>query len=796
MGTKDARARAIFAKRRKEREQDAKSSLVLPLVHHEPLATVHFTGIVDDEEPLSVPTQESALPSAPEPSSDEERAKRKRIKREKRAARRTKDAFNNDQQAVGVKGSENESEGPVTHGESGESKKKGSKKKKKQGAEVETGSAHRPTPAEGGKKQSKSEGQITEGKDEEMADLSDGKRPKKRRKVAFTVEQPASEEGEGSGDDHGDDKHMEEEEPQSLEQGADEPISGFLPSFPRPRKPRAPSASVLYKQGLDKALARAEIVDSKTTLPLGPPESDDMEGAESDDFGLSSRMRRRLAELDITELFAVQTALLPFLLKEGTLLSISNPLYRPYDPPRDVCVSAPTGSGKTLAYAIPIVEMLSVKVVTRLRALIVLPTRELAAQVYDTLESVGRGRHLKMALVTGQHTFSHERAQLAAEMNESLRGGSSKIDILVCTPGRLIDHLNGTPNFTLQHLRFLVIDEADRLIAQSFQEWLPRVLSALEPPSLVNSDNLSSTRPWASFSTIHYSDAVAPAWSSVAGTTRSRTTTSLDEPKVSSCQKLLLSATLTQDPEKIAALHLRNPKYFIVKNLSKDGEENADEAMVEMEGTEQFALPQTLSEHWLSMDSSLKPLTLFYLVAFHGVSNALVFTKSTESTIRLVRLFELFETARHQTRSPDAMDTSDDAMPAHLVIRAFSSDLSASDRRSLLAQFTKGEVHILVCSDLMSRGIDIANVAHVVNYDVPLDMRRYVHRVGRTARAGRKGDAWTLAENQEVRHFKEMMKGQGRWKNLERVKPSSGKMQSLQPLYETALKALKEEFAS
>ncbi|KIO26343.1 hypothetical protein M407DRAFT_202280 [Tulasnella calospora MUT 4182] len=171
---------------------------------------------------------------------------------------------------------------------------------------------------------------------------------------------------------------------------------------------------------------------------------------------------------------------------------------------------------------------------------------------------------------------------------------------------------------------------------------------------------------------------------------------------------------------------------------------------MEVEGTEQFALPQTLSEHWLSMDSSVKPLALFYLVVFHQVTNALVFTKSTESTARLVRLFDLFEKARHDSHTGDAMDTSDDSTPSRLVIRAFSSDLSASDRRSLLTQFTKGDVHILVCSDLMSRGIDIANVVHVVNYDVPLDMRRYVHRVGRTARAGRKGDAWTLAENQEV----------------------------------------------
>ncbi|KAG8965381.1 ATP-dependent RNA helicase dbp6 [Tulasnella sp. 408] len=770
MGTKEAKVKAIFAKHKKGRGVHARVRLTDQVVDSEPLAAVQFTGILDDE-PVSA-TTEPLVQAAPEPTSEEERAERKRIKREKRAARRNKDTSQDDGHpgpanlsTVDANG-EGEGEGQDVQDvqekdEESRKRRKKDKKKARQATETATG---RP-----GVENQEQDVKIQEGKDNQDAGMQNAReehRPKKRRKVAFVEKEADLKEQDASGDD-GDDEQMEDEQSHQLEQDPDEPTPGFLPTFPRPRKPRAPSAAVLYRQGLDKALAQAKIVESSATLPLKPPEVDEVDEGNVDEFGLSQRMRKRLGELEITELFAgnvliisleqritdlmgLQTALLPFLLKEGNPTSLSNPLYRPYDPPRDVCVSAPTGSGKTLAYAVPIVEILSTKVVTRLRALIVLPTRELAAQVYDTLESVGRGRRLKMALVTGQHSFSHEQTQLVAETEQSLKGGSSKVDILVCTPGRLIDHLNGTPNFTLQHLRFLVIDEADRLIAQSFQDWLPQVLSALEPTSAAPSTPTPSTFPWNSLLAIPYPDAVAPAWHAISGTTRSRITTSLDEPKASSCQKLLFSATLTQDPEKIAALQLRKPKYFVVKSLSKENGEAADEAMgMEVEGTEQFALPQTLSEHWLSMESSVKPLALFYLVAFHQVTNALVFTKSTESTTRLVRLFDLFEKARHESRTGDAMDT-DDSTPTRLVIRAFSSDLSASDRRSLLAQFTKGEVHILVCSDLMSRGIDMANVAHVVNYDVPLDMRRYVHRVGRTARAGRNGDAWTLAENQEV----------------------------------------------
>lgn len=242
-------------------------------------------------------------------------------------------------------------------------------------------------------------------------------------------------------------------------------LQAALPSFPLPTQPDAPSKHDLALLGLDKALVDAEIIDPSTTMRVHLD-------SEESSSGLTEKTRRTLSRLGITQLFAVQTALIPFLLKDRN----QNRLYLPYSVPRDVCVSAPTGSGKTLAYVLPIIEMLSSRVVTQLRALVVLPTRDLVTQVRETFEAFGKGHGLKVVSITGQHSFVYEQTQLVAN------GTTSKADILICTPGRLMDHLNATPNFTLQHLRFLVIDEADRLLAQSFQDWLAQVLSAIRPP--------------------------------------------------------------------------------------------------------------------------------------------------------------------------------------------------------------------------------------------------------------------------------------------------------------------------
>ncbi|KAG6918650.1 hypothetical protein DXG01_012769 [Tephrocybe rancida] len=476
---------------------------------------------------------------------------------------------------------------------------------------------------------------------------------------------------------------------------------GTLPSFPLPALPNAPSKSVLALQGLDKALVDAELVEPSTLLPI--PEGPDDGGTQ-----LSEKMRKRLQDLGITELFAVQTRLLPFLLPKNPF---QKALYQPYDPPRDVCVSAPTGSGKTLAYVLPIIEVLSTRIVTRLRALIVLPTRDLVMQVRETFEALGKGRGLQ------------------------------------------------------------VIDEADRLLAQSFQDWLVQVLAATRPPPPTN-----ETRELDA-SSLPTADAVAPAY--LHTLPYPVVPVFPTELKSSSCQKLLFSATLTRDPGKIAALELRDPKYFVVQESKKEGV--LDVVM------EKFSMPVTLTEHMIVCESSQKPLMFFHLVHAHQVTNALVFTKSADSTSRLVQLFDFFEKTRAQNAMAGAVQ--------QIVVRAYSSDLPASERKSILQKFKAQEIQILVCSDLISRGIDISHVSHVVSYDVPVDMRKYVHRVGRTARAGRTGDAWTLVEDQEARYFKGILREADHLDKVKRLRVGEKELAPLLPGYEAALGQLKEVYA-
>ncbi|KAL1737808.1 P-loop containing nucleoside triphosphate hydrolase protein, partial [Schizophyllum fasciatum] len=114
---------------------------------------------------------------------------------------------------------------------------------------------------------------------------------------------------------------------------------------------------------------------------------------------------------------------------------------------------------------------------------------------------------------------------------------------------------------------------------------------------------------------------------------------------------------------------------------------------------------------------------------------------------------------------------------------AYSSDLGGAERRAILEKFRNQDIQILVASDLISRGLDISHVSHVVSYDAPVDVRKYVHRVGRTARAGRAGSAWTLVEEQEARYFKNMMKDADHLSSLKKIKMDEKELKDLEPLY-------------
>ncbi|KAF8917314.1 ATP-dependent RNA helicase dbp6, partial [Dissophora ornata] len=110
--------------------------------------------------------------------------------------------------------------------------------------------------------------------------------------------------------------------------------------------------------------------------------------------------------------------------------------------------------------------------------------------------------------------------------------------------------------------------------------------------------------------------------------------------------------------------------------------------------------------------------------------------------------------------------------------------------------FNKGEIHLLICSDLISRGMDLSPVSVVINYDTPVYMKKYIHRVGRTARAGKSGTAYSLVEMQEARHFKEMVSKAGHWEKIARVKVKEQEVKNLVPGYTKALAGLKEALVS
>jgi ATP-dependent RNA helicase DDX51/DBP6 len=156
-----------------------------------------------------------------------------------------------------------------------------------------------------------------------------------------------------------------------------------------------------------------------------------------------------------------------------------------------------------------------------------------------------------------------------------------------------MDHLNGTPNFSLQHLRFLVIDEADRLLAQSFQDWLAQVLAATRPPAHVEAHGDKTLTP------IPRHDALSPAFLHLLRG-GAAVHTDLDEKRESSCQKLLFSATLMNDPGRIAALELKKPRYVVVQSPS--GNQNSGVLGVAME---RFSMPSSLKVSWFVVSQNL-----------------------------------------------------------------------------------------------------------------------------------------------------------------------------------------------
>lgn len=510
---------------------------------------------------------------------------------------------------------------------------------------------------------------------------------------------------------------------------------------------------------------------------------------------------------------------------------------------RDVCCHAPTGSGKTLAFVIPLLTALynetlersGARGLRRLRALVVLPGRDLAKQVHDVFVRYAKGSHIKIGLAVGggkkRADLINERRSLVVEtyhegysevrdddgsfirrkngglvesssarirydfdptsinaafeaFDGTLRndhglqmcpnmGGRSAVDILVATPGRLIDHLDSTPGFTLQHLRFLVIDEADRLVNQPYQNWVGRVLEASNSSNKCNiSEYVKSPLQAAPDGTTLIID---PITHRSAGSGLLTLPMSGDTDNSSSeaglvsgmlgrsvpLRKMLFSATLTQDPQKLARLGLGNPKHYDA-NFLKRSVHNVEEEIFDSDAKAgRYFVPMSLAESMVECTADQKPLVLLALLldeennrrnlSTSGQEDAdlnlsIVFTSSVDSTHRLARLLQLLWEAGGYGQS--------------YAVAELSSSVNAKQRAAILRRCRSSDsnqkVSVLVCSDGMSRGMDLPSVSLVVNYDVPAFAKTYVHRCGRTARAGRRGKAISVLKGGQVCKFRKM----------------------------------------
>lgn len=569
-------------------------------------------------------------------------------------------------------------------------------------------------------------------------------------------------------------------------------IHGLVP-FPQPPQTSDTDDKPTIS-ALPDWLADPTIVSSSATISL-------------DSLNLNSGILTALKQKGYKDAFAIQAAILPLLIPGS-----------PQQYPGDICISAATGSGKTLAYALPMVENLRDRPVIRLRGLVVVPTRELVAQVRECLEMCGAGSGLKIGTAVGSKslkkeqelliekerkydpdTYRAEKEKMYAEdteltnwdITDPLSDGddfecfenyvvdySSKVDILICTPGRLVDHIQSTKGFTLNHVQWLVIDEADRLLDESFQQWVEIVMPALEYQVPLDPRN-------------------------------ERLLDTLHLLKPRKVRKIILSATMTRDMSKIIALKLRQPKMAVLETMRKAEDDNPQGSnQLYLDSKNSIELPPTLREVAIPISNTDdKPLHLVEILRKEPVFSP-DFDQPRKSNIQSQNSLESLETSspdsektsaysgsRESTSSmssshrfsspafthqPDAASPPPNLAPTygtlifannnenairlarlltllrpswHDHIGTLTKSTSSSAGRRTLAQLRTGKLAILIASDRASRGLDIPHLAHVINYDLPTSVTAYVHRVGRTARAGREGRATTLVAKHEAHWF-------------------------------------------
>ena len=349
-----------------------------------------------------------------------------------------------------------------------------------------------------------------------------------------------------------------------------------------------------------------------------------------DELGLSEQLLRAVREQGYTQPSPIQAKAIPLVLRG-----------------RDVMAAAQTGTGKTAGFALPLLQRLASSGKTNkrhCRALILTPTRELAAQVSESVATYGRYLGSSSTVVYG-----------GVKINPQIRTLAEGVDVLVATPGRLLD-LHGQGAVEFSQLKVLILDEADRMLDMGFIHDIQRIIKLLP---------------------------------------RQR-------------QTLMFSATFSKPIRTLAADFLRNPEQVEVSPPNSTAEK-----------VEQWVYP---------VDKKRKPALLSHLVKSNGWQQVLVFTRTKHGANRLCKQLH-----------NDGISCA-----------AIHGNKSQNARTQALEGFKRGKVLALVATDIAARGIDIDQLPQVVNFDMPNVAEDYVHRIGRTGRAGLGGSAHSLVSADEA----------------------------------------------
>ncbi|MDP2019122.1 DEAD/DEAH box helicase [Hydrogenophaga sp.] len=369
------------------------------------------------------------------------------------------------------------------------------------------------------------------------------------------------------------------------------------------------------------------------------------------ELSLSPALERAVAEMGYETMTPIQAQAIPVVLQG-----------------RDVMGAAQTGTGKTAAFTLPLLQRMmkhenasTSPARHPVRALVLLPTRELADQVAEQVKLYAKYTQLRSMVVFGGMDMKPQTAEL-----------KKGVEVLVATPGRLLDHIEAK-NCVLNQVEYVVLDEADRMLDIGFLPDLQRILSYLP---------------------------------------KQRTT-------------LLFSATFSTEIKRLAGSYLQDP--------------------VTIEVARSNATASTVEQHFYSVDDDDKRSVLKKILAERGLKQAFVFVNSKLGCARLARSLER-----------EGLNTT-----------ALHGDKSQDERLKALEAFKSGAVDLLVCTDVAARGLDIKDVPAVFNFDIPFNAEDYVHRIGRTGRAGASGLAVSFVSSRDARLMGDLEKLLGKKLELE-----------------------------